>query len=77
MGLYAALTVQSVEDLIPDKVPLFMIRIVTKEGVIVMTYHVNLEPMFFQHGKTLVPSGKGIFSNLVAHSSVCVGGFIF
>ena len=53
------LTREQVDRLIPDAEPVFIICLVTYGGVVMTTYHVNLEPMFFEHEEKLVPSGKG------------------
>lgn len=52
------LSPEQVDDLVPDEESLYVIRLVTYGGVIVTTYHVSLEPMFFEHEKTIVPSGN-------------------
>jgi len=57
-----------VDGLIPDAAHLFVIRLVTYGNVVVTTYHVDREPMFFEHEGKLVPSGKGW---LVAVGQVC------
>ncbi len=62
---YTFLSRREVDDLVPDADPLYVIHLVTYGGVIVTTYHVKRDPMFFKHKEKLVPSGKG--------SSVVVG----
>ena len=47
------------DSLIPDAKLVFIISLVTYGGVVMTMYHVNLEPMFFEHEEKLVPSGKG------------------
>ena len=56
---YCTLTREQVDSLIPDTKPVFIICLLTYASVAMMTYHVNLEPMFFEHEEKLVPSGKG------------------
>ena len=46
---YCTLTWEQVDSLIPDAKPVFIICLVTYGGVVVTTYHVNLEQMFLEH----------------------------
>ena len=72
-SFYPTLLPEQLEDLLPSYIPLFVVRLVTYGGVIVTTYHVDGEPLFFEHGVRLLPSGKGgglVFHILHAHLAV-------
>lgn len=59
---YPVLTTEQVDELIPDNVPMFVVKVVTYGGVGVTTYHVKMQPLFFEHRKKLVPSGRQAYS---------------
>ena len=52
---YCTLTREQVDSLTPDAKPVFIICLVIYGGVVVTTYHVNLEQMFSEHEEKLVP----------------------
>ncbi len=57
-SFYPCLLPEHLEDLLPSYIPLFVVRLVTYGGVIVTTYHTDGEPLFFEHGVRIVPSGE-------------------
>ena len=69
---YSTLTWEQVDSLIPDAMLGFIICLVTCGSVVVTTYHVNLEPMFFEHEEKLVPSGKGVHMQMRSASQVII-----
>ena len=64
-NFYPTLLPEHLEDLLPSYIPLFVVRLVTYGGVIVTTYHADGEPLFFEHGVRLLPSGKANILSLL------------
>lgn len=58
LSTFPALTPEHLEDLLPSKIPLFVIRLVTFGGVVVTTYHTEGDPIFFDHASGACPSSE-------------------
>ena len=56
--IFPDLAPEQLEDLLPSKIPLFVIRLVTFGGVVVTTYHTEGDPIFFDHASGVCPSSE-------------------